>query len=520
MYRAVAMEELQEILRQWQQGAGKKTIGKRLGLDPKTVRRYIEAAAATGLSPAVGAAEPTAAQLSAVALAVQPGKGRPHGDAWASCEEHRGRIVALLGEGLRLTKVRKLLLRGGVELPYSTLHRFAVEELELGKAAPSVPVADGEPGSELQVDTGWVLDLPDEKGVLRRRKAWIFTAAVSRHRFVWPILRETTASAIEACEAAWEFFGGVFAVLLPDNTKAIVAAPDPLRPGITPAFLEYAQTRDFVVDPARVRSPKDKARVERSVPTVRDDCYAGEHLRSLEEARERGRDWSLHEYGTKVHGRTRRKPLEHFEEVERPRLKPAPAAPYDVPSWCAPTVGRDHLATAEGAVYTLPSEYIGVKLRARADRTKVIFYLGNDVVKVHPRQPPGGRSIDRADLPPEKVAYALRDGGMLVRAAGEHGEDVCRYAAALLDSPLPWTRMRQVHALLADCRRYGSARVEAACATALVAGMHDIYRLRRMLEQAAPPPEPPPQNVIPLARYLRPSSQYALPRRAPEGGGK
>lgn len=518
MYRAVAMEELKEVLRQWLGGAGKKTIAARVGLDPKTVRRYVEAAQRAGLARAEGVGEPTDAVLSAVAAVVQPGKGRPRGDAWATCLEHRGRIQKLLGDGLRLTKVRKLLVREGVEIPYSTLHRFAVEELELGKTAPSVPVEDGKPGEELQVDTGWVLHLPDERGVLRSRKAWIFTANVSRHRFVWPIDRETTQSAIAACEAAWEHFGGIFGVLLPDNTKAIVVGPDPLRPRITPAFLEYAQARGFVVDPARVRSPKDKARVERSVPTVRDDCFAGETLRSLEDARERGRHWSLVEYGQKIHGRTRRRPVEHFEAVERPCLRPAPTTPYDVPIWAEPTVGPDHLATVAGAVYTLPTEYIGEKLRARADRTKVIFYLGLDVVKVHPRQPAGGRSIDRGDLPPEKVAYALRDGDMLVRAAGEHGEAVCRYAAALLDSPLPWTRMRRVHALLADCRRYGSERVEAACATALEAGMLDVQRLRRMLEQASPPPEPPPNNVIPIGRYLRPASQYALPRPTPGGG--
>jgi hypothetical protein len=44
----------------------------------------------------------------------------------------------------------------------------------------------------------------------------------SRHRFVWPCFRETTETAILACEAAWEFFGGVFEVLIPDNTMAIV----------------------------------------------------------------------------------------------------------------------------------------------------------------------------------------------------------------------------------------------------------------------------------------------------------
>jgi hypothetical protein len=73
-------------------------------------------------------------------------------------------------------------------------------------------------------------------------------------------------------------------------------------------------------------------------------------------------------------------------------------------------------------------------------------------------------------------------------------------------------------------RRYGAARVEAVCATALAADLLDVWRLQRMLEVAATPsPAPtPPARVIPWARYLRPASQYVLPfRSAPasaEGG--
>jgi hypothetical protein len=70
-----------------------------------------------------------------------------------------------------------------------------------------------------------------------------------------PPFEETTARAIESCEAAWDFFGGVFKVIIPDNTKAIIVSADPLAPRITPASLEYAQARHFSIDPARVRQP-------------------------------------------------------------------------------------------------------------------------------------------------------------------------------------------------------------------------------------------------------------------------
>jgi transposase len=62
---------------------------------------------------------------------------------------------------------------------------------------------------------------------------------------------------------------------------------DPLKPQIAVGFLEYAQARGFVIDPTRARCPTDKARVERTVPFVRDDCFGGETLRTLDEARVR-----------------------------------------------------------------------------------------------------------------------------------------------------------------------------------------------------------------------------------------
>jgi hypothetical protein len=87
---------------------------------------------------------------------------------------------------IRLTKIRKLLARQGVAITYATLHRFAVVELNFGRVATTIPVVDGAPGEELQVDTGWVgwLTLTGQK---RRFRAWIFTAVRSRYRFVYPI---------------------------------------------------------------------------------------------------------------------------------------------------------------------------------------------------------------------------------------------------------------------------------------------------------------------------------------------
>src|SRR5215831_13944673 len=154
MYREVRMVEITDVLRLWRAGMRKKRIAARLGLDPKTVRRYIAVAEGTGLQ--VGSAPLDETQLRDVLLALHPGSGRPRGDDWERCRAQQAAIARWLHEGLRLTKIHKLLGRQGVALPYATLHRFAVAELDFGRTAPTMPVADGEPGQEVQLDTGWV----------------------------------------------------------------------------------------------------------------------------------------------------------------------------------------------------------------------------------------------------------------------------------------------------------------------------------------------------------------------------
>src|SRR5437870_7827166 len=517
-YREVTMIEITEVLRQWLAGARRKQIARRLGLDPKTVRRYLRAGERCGLAPGMDAAALSDERVAAILTALRGGSERPYGASWQQCEAHRDFIAERLRAGLRLSKVRRLLARQGVVVPSATLYRFATAVLGFGRRAPTIPVADGAPGEEVYVDTGWMTCLePDVSGRRRRFRAWIFTPGVSRYRFVYPCFGETTASAIEACEAAWRFYGGVFRVIIPDNTGAIILAVDPLQPRVVPAFLEYVQARGFVVDPARVRRPTDKARVERSVPYVREDCFGGERLASLEQARVRGLVWCREEAGLRRHARTQRRPREHFEAVELAALLPVPVAPYDVPLWSEPKIARDQHAQVAKALYSLPTKYVGRRLRARADRTTVRVYAGPAMVKVHPRQPPGGRVTDAADFPAHKTAYALRDVTALEREATRHGPAIGAYAHALLAVPLPWTRMRRVYALLGLVKRYGAARVAERCERPLAVDLVDVTRLKRMLALAAPPPPPAAAPAaLPLARYLRPCTDYTLARPTPE----
>ena len=422
-----------------------------------------------------------------------------------------------------MVKVHTLLTRQGVAVPKRTLERFCAELCGPRRGQKkTVRVADGEPGVELQVDFGrmGLMYNPDTD---RRRvlHALIFTPCLSRYCFVWLTFTQTLADIICGFEAAWAFFGGIFAVVIPDNMAAIVDKANPTEPRLNAAFVEYAQDRGFLVDATRVRHPKDKPRVERTVPYVRGSFFAGEHFIDLPDAQRRAVTWCTSTAGLRVHGTTACRPAEHFATLEAPVLAPVPLAPYDLAHYATPKVARDHHVEVAKALYSVPGNLIGAHLDARADKDLVKLYLRGQLVKVHPRQPPGGRSTDPADLPQGTEVYALRDLERLKNMAAAHGPAVGAYAAVLLEHPLPWTKMRQVYALLSLVKKWGPGRVDAACARAAEAEAYSVSLIGRILERGTENhAEPVPiQGRLLSARFARPNGDFAvLPVRREDPG--
>ncbi|MDC0672662.1 hypothetical protein [Nannocystis radixulma] len=140
------MIEIKEVLRLRSLGAAKKRIAAQLRLDPKTVRRYLEVGEAHGIVSGGGPEQLTDARLDAVIAELKKPVPHEHGEAWRACERERTFIEGHLQHDVRLTKIRKLLQRQGVVVPYATLHRFATQQLGFGKKAATVPLADGKPG--------------------------------------------------------------------------------------------------------------------------------------------------------------------------------------------------------------------------------------------------------------------------------------------------------------------------------------------------------------------------------------
>ncbi len=427
--------------------------------DP-TVDTYIRAAKAAGLKPDGPPLEE--GLLAALLQQRRPGPAIGRATGQQELVPYQEQIARWVREDrLQLTRVWELL--DGVSVSYTTLRRF-VHQMGLGRRArTTVRMAETAPGEVAEFDFGRLGYLVDpDTG--KRQLVWALVVVLpySRHSFVWPLVQQTLQAVIEGLEAAWRFLGGVPQRLVLDNFPAAVAGYDPLAPRPTRGFLEYSQARGFLVDPARVRHPQDKPHVERGIAYV-----LGEE-------------------------------------------------PYDVPVWRTVTVHPDHHVSFGSALYSVPARSCppGTKLEARGDRSLVRLYRHGELVKVHPRQPKGGRSTDPDDYPQERTAYALRAPDRLVHQAVLLGDHVGIFAQRLLSGPLPWAKLRQAQKLLRLGERYTAARLDAACARALAFDLIDVRRLERILALAlegAERPVPLLEDrllVVPPGRFARPGTAF------------
>ena len=515
-FREIRVFEVREVLRLWLAGEGIRATERLVGFDRKTVRRYVDAAVELGLVRDGDDEQLSDVFIGLVVEAVRPHRSDGHGAAWRLCQAHQVDIAGWVADDLTGVKIAELLERRGVVVPSRTVQRYIAEVLGRARGrGPTVRINDGQPGDELQVDFGRMgLVFDPATGRDRVVHALIFTACFSRHCFVWLTHRQTTGAVIAGCEAAWAFFGGVFATLIPDNLSAVVDGADPLEPRFNQAFVEYAQARGFKIDPARVRSPQDKPRVERQVQFVRGSFFAGETFIDLPDAQRRAETWCRERAGMRVHGTTQQRPVEVFTAQEQPRLLPAPTSAYDVPVYATAKVHRDHHVEVARSLYSVPGALIGARVEVRADRSLVRIFHRGQLVKVHPRQAPGRRSTDPDDLPAHKTVYAMRDLDRLRRMAAEHGPAIGAYAIALLDIPLPWTKMRQVYALLGLVKKWGAERVEAACDSALKHETVNVGLIGRMLEHGTEhttaPAQPSLPGVVVAGRFARDPGHFAV----------
>jgi len=517
-YREVEMWEILDVLRRVHRGETRAAIQRATGRTRKTVRRYLERARRLGWDPS--GPEPDETLALEVARALKPiGRKARSGESEALLERHAEQIRTWVApedgsRGLRLTKVHELLGRLGMRVPYSSLHRFAIKRCSFHERQRiTVRVADVEPGELAEVDFGRLGLVPDpETGRRCVLHALIVTLVYSRHQYIHVTTTQKIPDLIDGLEDAWEYFGGVTARVVLDNLRAAITKSDRYDPIFQRTFEEYAARRGFVIDAAVVRHPTGKPHVERQVQYVRESFFRGEDWLDVAHVQREAIRWCTEIAGQRIHGSICEKPIVRFD-VEKAALHPLSAPRFDPPSWAKCKVHPDHHIQFDRAIYSIPTRHVGKRLWVRADRKLVRAFFEGELVKTHPRKPPGGRSTDYDDYPKELAAYAMRDPARMITEGRGQGKHVGRFMERLLSGAFPWAHLRQAQRLLRLGNKYGRERLDAACRRALHFDLIHVGRVQKIIEMGddhAAPDAPRGQLVLlPAARFLRPATSFS-----------
>jgi transposase len=354
------------------------------------------------------------------------------------------------------------------------------------------------PGEKVFVDfSGMTMSLTDP-ATGEPSEVQIFVAATGYSQFIYAraCQSQTLQDWLFCHVLAFEFFGGVPEVAVPDNLKSGVKTACRYDPEKNPAYLELAHHYGILVLPARSCKPKDKAKVESGVLQVERWVLAPLRDRiffSLEE---------LHAAITPlVHDLNDKKlsdvPLsrrELFEAEEKPKLKALPAGRYEFAQWRKAKVGPDYHVRFESQAYSVPHRLCGRTVDIRLSIHRVEVYLEGALMAAHDR----GiglryRNTLKEHMPKAHLEYAEWTPQRLTCWASEFGPSTAALVKAGLERfEQPEHGFRAVFGIVGLAKKYGDRRLERACARALRAGATGYRNVKSILDRGLDHLDEPP----------------------------
>ena len=481
--RRVSVRKIRELLRLlWECGLSQRQVAGCCGIGKTTVAECAARAHLSGLDWS------TAASLSDEELEgrlyppveLVPASERPVVD-WAAVHielKRKGVTLALLWEeyrerepgGYRYSWYCELYRqwRGRADLSMRQVHR-AGEKLFVDYCGATVPVVDA--------------------GTGEAREAQIFVAVwgASNYTYAEATWSQGLSDWIGSHVRAFEFAQGLTEIVVPDNLKSGVSRPCRYEPELNPTYHDLAVHYGVAVMPARVRKPRDKAKVEVGVQIVERWILARLRHRkffSIAELNKAIRDLlcRLNERPFRKLPGSRRS---LFESIELPALRPLPAQGFVYAEWQKGRVNIDYHVEVDGHYYSVPYQWVSQQLDVRVSARTVEFFAKSSRVASHLRNfRRGVHTTQSAHMPRAHREYAEWTPERLVQWARKTGPSI----AGLIERVMS-TRVHAQHGFRSCLgivrlgQRYGNVRLEAACQYALAIEGSSYRSVRSILEE-------------------------------------
>jgi transposase len=371
---------------------------------------------------------------------------------------------------------------------YSYSHFCVLYREWRGRLSPTMRQTHA-PGDKLFVDyCGPRVPIIDAlTGEVRTAQIFVAVLGASNYTFTEATLTQALPDWIGSHVRAFEFFGGVPRLVVPDNLKSGVVKACRFDPTLTRTYAEMLEHYDTAALPARPHKPRDKAKVEVGVQIVERWILARLRKQTF---------FSLAEVNLAIKpllDQLNRKPFKKlpgsrsslFESIDKPALKPLPGQSYEYAEWKKARVHLDYHIEIDGHYYSVPHSLIKRELDVRLTATGVECFIGAQPVAVHPRSfTRGAHSTITEHMPKSHRAHLEWTPGRFLNWAlsiGPHTRDLVQQI--LTTRPHPEMGFRSCLSLLSLEKKFSADRLEAACERALALGSPTRRSVLSILEK-------------------------------------
>ncbi len=463
-----SMRKIREVLRlKWKLGLSHRQIKRSVRLGHGTVCDYLLRAKCEGLSweqvEALNDAE--LEERLFPRLPSRQGAGKRALPDWAAV--HRELTKKAVTLSLLWQEYRERHCDGYGRSRFCQLYRIWEGTLDVCLRQ------DYKAGEMLFVDyAGQTVAVIDpQSGEVLEAQIFVAVLGASNYTFAEATWSQDLEDWIGSHVRTFEAIGGVSEIVVPDNLKSGVTSPCRYEPDVNRTYEELAGHYGVAVVPARVRKPRDKAKVESGVLQVERWILARLRNETFFSLRELNASIAkllveLNDRPLKVLGISRR---ELFEQVDRPALRALPPQPYELSEWKKVRVAPDYHVEFEGHYYSVPYQLVKKQLDLRATAQTVEVLDRGKRVAAHRRNPSRGRHTTITEhMPKAHQAYLEWTPPRLIRWAGKTGDSTAELVETImLSRSHPQQGFRACLGLMRLGETYGAERLEAACRRAL-----------------------------------------------------
>jgi len=480
MSEKLSMKKIKEILRlKWELNLTNREIGRSIGVSNSTAGRCVKRAKDAGLNFSMldGFTEEELQQLL-----YSPPQSKP----------------AVINKGIDFNYIYNELKRKGVTLQllwyeYKTQYpegigysRYCDIYRKWRDTIDACMRQTYKAGEKMFVDYAGMTVLICINGEEVQAEIFVATLGASNYTYAEATLSQTLSDWTGSHVRAFNYFGGVTEIVVPDNIKTGINKAHRYEPDLNPAYQELAEHYGIAVIPTRICAPQDKAKVEEAVQNVERQILAKLRDRKFFSLRE------LNECIKPLLEELNRRPfqklpgtrLSQFEALDKPMLKPLPNTPYIFANWKKARACIDYHIALDGHYYSVPYKLIKKELDVRYTQNTIeIFYKGQRSASHKRSYAKGQHTTITEHMPRNHREYAKWTPTRIIDWAQKMGESTGALAEKIIETRAhPEQGYRSCLGIMRLGQSYGENRLEAACKRALHIGAYSYKSVQSILK--------------------------------------